>query len=179
MEAALADTPGGIAWQSQCRLLVAPFWRYFGWRRAESAAHAFVLASLSHYMRGRLCNRRNAGNMVFQAVSISLTEENMSARGLFSLAVCTIFLSSSAVSNSSVDMSVKSGILYSTSVLSGGSAEQQSHPAKEFIQTAQQDVCCPGGYPWYRNSTNTCYGSYEDCHDTDGGGWSCRQVNAC
>lgn len=42
-----------------------------------------------------------------------------------------------------------------------------------------QEVCCPGGYPWYRQSTNTCFGSYEDCHDTDGGGWSCRQVNAC
>jgi hypothetical protein len=116
--------------------------------------------------------------MVFLPVSISSGRKNMSARGFFSLAVGMIFLSSSAVSNSSVDMPVRS-VSHPTSLLSGGNPENQSRPAKEFIQTAQQDVCCPGGYPWYRNSTNTCYGSYEDCHDTDGGGWSCRQVNAC
>ncbi|MEO5755221.1 MAG: hypothetical protein ABIQ51_00040 [Mesorhizobium sp.] len=97
----------------------------------------------------------------------------MSARGLFLLAACTISLSSSAMSKSSVDAPTGWNISYSSK------SEQQSRPSKQFIQTAQQDVCCPGGYPWYRNSTNTCYGSYEDCHDTDGGGWSCRQVNAC
>ncbi|MER8653553.1 hypothetical protein [Mesorhizobium sp. M0674] len=103
----------------------------------------------------------------------------MSARGLFSLAVGMIFLSSSAVSNSSMDMPFRSVVSHPMSLLAGGNPENQSRPAKEFVQTVQQDVCCPGGYPWYRNSTNTCYGSYEDCHDTDGGGWSCRQVNAC
>ena len=97
----------------------------------------------------------------------------MSARGIFSLAVCTIFLSSSAMSNSSVNMPIKWNISYPSNT------EKQSRPTNRFLQTAQQEVCCPGGYPWYRNSTNTCYGSYEDCHDTDGGGWSCRQVNAC
>ena len=97
----------------------------------------------------------------------------MSARGLFSLAACMIFLSSSAMSNSSLNVPTKLNISYP------GNTEQQSRPTNQFLQTAQQDVCCPGGYPWYRNSTNTCYGSYEDCHDTDGGGWSCRQVNAC
>jgi hypothetical protein len=77
------------------------------------------------------------------------------------------------MSNSSVDMPAK------LSTFLGRNTENQSRPTKGFLQTAQQDVCCPGGYPWYRNSTNTCYGNYEDCHDTDGGGWSCRQVNAC
>lgn len=103
----------------------------------------------------------------------------MSARGFFSSAVCAIFLSSSAMSSSSIDMPVRQDISYSMSLLLGGNAEQQSRPTEGFLQLAQQDVCCPGGYPWYRNSTNMCYGSYEDCHDTDGGGWSCRQVNAC
>ncbi|WP_202352813.1 hypothetical protein [Mesorhizobium sp. 113-1-2] len=103
----------------------------------------------------------------------------MSARGFFSLAACTIFLSSSAMSSSSIDMPVKQDISYSISLLPGGNTERQSRPTGGFLQLAQQDVCCPGGYPWYRNSTNMCYGSYEDCHDTDGGGWSCRQVNAC
>jgi hypothetical protein len=112
-------------------------------------------------------------------VSISLKEENMSTRGFFSLAACMIFLNSSAVSNSSVDIATKLSISYPASLVPGGDTEKQSRSTQEFIQTAQQDVCCPGGYPWYRNSTNTCYGSYEDCHDTDGGGWSCRQVNAC
>ena len=102
----------------------------------------------------------------------------MSGRGFFSLAACTIFLSSSAMSSSSIDIPVRQHISYSMSLLPGGNAEQ-SRPTEGFLQLAQQDVCCPGGYPWYRNSTNMCYGSYEDCHDTDGGGWSCRQVNAC
>jgi hypothetical protein len=97
----------------------------------------------------------------------------MSALGLFSLAACMIFLSSSAMSSSSLNVPTKLNISYP------GNTEKQSRPTNQFLQTAQQDVCCPGGYPWYRNSTNTCYGSYEDCHDTDGGGWSCRQVNAC
>ena len=97
----------------------------------------------------------------------------MSARGLFSLAACMIFLSSSAMSNASLDVPSRLNISYPSNT------ENQSRPTNQFLQTAQQDVCCPGGYPWYRNSTNTCYGSYEDCHDTDGGGWSCRQVNAC
>jgi len=52
-------------------------------------------------------------------------------------------------------------------------------PIPDYKVETVQEVCCPGGYPWYRQSTNTCFGSYEDCHDTDGGGWSCRQVNAC
>ncbi|MDP3897956.1 MAG: hypothetical protein Q8Q62_14895 [Mesorhizobium sp.] len=51
-------------------------------------------------------------------------------------------------------------------------------PRQDLYQTVQE-VCCPGGYPWYRQSTNTCYGSYEDCHNSNGGGWSCRQVDAC
>jgi hypothetical protein len=117
--------------------------------------------------------------VVFSPVSISLKEENMSARGFFSLAACMIFLSSSAIGSSSVDTPLRSVVSHPTSHLPGSNPENQSHPAKDLIQTAQQEVCCPGGYPWYRNSTNTCYGSYEDCHDTDGGGWSCRQVNAC
>ena len=103
----------------------------------------------------------------------------MIALGFFSLAACTISLSSSALSHSSIDMPVTLSISYPTSPMPGGSTEKQSRPTEEFLRTAQQDVCCPGGYPWYRNSTNTCYGSYEDCHDTDGGCWSCRQVNAC
>lgn len=103
----------------------------------------------------------------------------MSAWGLFLLAACTLFLSSSAMSHSSMDMPVKLNISYPMSPFAGGNTEKQSRPAEELLRTAQQDVCCPGGYPWYRNSTNMCYGSYEDCHDTDGGGWSCRQVNAC
>lgn len=47
-----------------------------------------------------------------------------------------------------------------------------------LLQTVQEQ-CCPAGYPWLRNSTNTCYSSEADCRDTNGGGWSCRQVNAC
>ena len=48
----------------------------------------------------------------------------------------------------------------------------------DLLQTVQE-ACCPAGYPWLRNSTNTCYSSEADCRDTNGGGWSCRQVNAC
>jgi len=47
-----------------------------------------------------------------------------------------------------------------------------------LVQTVQNE-CCPAGYPWLRNSTNTCYSSEADCRDTNGGGWSCRQVNSC
>jgi len=50
--------------------------------------------------------------------------------------------------------------------------------AKGRIQRADE-VCCPAGYPWYRQSANTCWSSYSDCHDTNGGGWYCREVNQC
>jgi hypothetical protein len=49
----------------------------------------------------------------------------------------------------------------------------------DTYMVAANDPCCPAGYPWYRNSTGRCYNSYSDCHDTNGGGWSCRQVNQC
>jgi hypothetical protein len=51
-------------------------------------------------------------------------------------------------------------------------------PTSGLLQPIQQE-CCPAGYPWMRNSTNTCYSSEADCRDTNGGGWSCHQVNAC
>ena len=72
----------------------------------------------------------------------------MSARGtFFSLAACSIFLSSSAMSNSSINMPVKLSTSYPSSLLLGGNAEKQSRSPNEFLQTAQQEVCCPGGYP--------------------------------
>jgi hypothetical protein len=49
----------------------------------------------------------------------------------------------------------------------------------DTYMVAANDPCCPAGYPWYRNSTGRCYSSYSDCHDTNGGGWSCQQVNQC
>lgn len=50
--------------------------------------------------------------------------------------------------------------------------------SRDLLQSVQNE-CCPAGYPWLRNSTNTCYSSEADCRDTNGGGWSCRQVNSC
>jgi hypothetical protein len=55
---------------------------------------------------------------------------------------------------------------------------QPMSSSSDLLQTVQQE-CCPAGYPWLRNSTNTCYSSEADCRDTNGGGWSCRQVNSC
>jgi hypothetical protein len=51
-------------------------------------------------------------------------------------------------------------------------------PIRGLLQPVQAE-CCPAGYPWMRNSTNTCYSSEADCRDTNGGGWSCHQVNQC
>ena len=48
----------------------------------------------------------------------------------------------------------------------------------DLIQQADE-VCCPAGYPWYRQSANTCWSSQSDCQNTNGGGWYCRQVNSC
>jgi hypothetical protein len=57
-------------------------------------------------------------------------------------------------------------------------ATQLMSSRSHLLQTVQSE-CCPAGYPWLRNSTNTCYSSEADCRDTNGGGWSCRQVNSC
>ena len=51
-------------------------------------------------------------------------------------------------------------------------------PTGGLLQPVQTE-CCPAGYPWMRNSTNTCYSTEADCRDTNGGGWSCHQVNQC
>ena len=101
---------------------------------------------------------------------------------IFSVLICSAFLSSAAIAQPSVMPSKPSDISY-LKYLPGGSSglstsKEKAYPRSQLLQTVQ-DVCCPGGYPWYRQSTNMCYGSYEDCHDTNGGGWSCIQVNAC
>jgi len=59
-----------------------------------------------------------------------------------------------------------------------GSTLNAAAKPMSLLQTVQQE-CCPAGYPWLRNSTNTCYSSEADCRDTNGGGWACRQVNSC
>ena len=45
--------------------------------------------------------------------------------------------------------------------------------------TKVDEACCPAGYPWYRQSTNTCWSTEDDCHNTNGGGWYCHQVQQC
>jgi hypothetical protein len=74
-------------------------------------------------------------------------------------------------------MSIACSVLFGSAAiaLDGGSVMS---PRIGLLQTVQQDGC-PAGYPWMRNSTNTCYSSEADCRDTNGGGWSCHQVNQC
>jgi hypothetical protein len=61
----------------------------------------------------------------------------------------------------------------------GSTIVSPSSDKADTYMVAASDPCCPAGYPWYRNSTGRCYSSYSDCHDTNGGGWSCQQVNQC
>jgi len=102
----------------------------------------------------------------------------MRALQIYSAIACSAFVASSAIG--------QPGSVPQSQWLSGSHSQfnpDQSgyrHKAYEDYKVENiQEVCCPGGYPWYRESTNTCFGSYEDCHNTNGGGWSCRQVNAC
>lgn len=106
----------------------------------------------------------------------------MGLRTVFSVLISSAFLCSAAAAQPSVAPLKPFDISY-LKYLPGGHSGlsptmEKTYPRSELLQTVQ-DVCCPGGYPWYRQSTNMCYGSYEDCHDTNGGGWSCIQVNAC
>jgi hypothetical protein len=79
------------------------------------------------------------------------------------LVLMLLFAITSSEATSLDKIGLRNGIMSSTSGL---------------LQPVQQE-CCPAGYPWLRNSTNTCYSSEADCRDTNGGGWSCRQVNSC
>ena len=94
-------------------------------------------------------------------------------------------------------LAVSAGLASAVSIGSASSGESVYAPAENGMNNAlsnivspsldkagayivaASDPCCPAGYPWYRNSTGRCYSSYSDCHDTNGGGWSCQQVNQC
>ncbi len=106
----------------------------------------------------------------------------MDSRGFFIMLSCSALLSSAAVAQPTTTPLGHSNIPYLAFLLEGhsnlNSTMKEFSPQRSLLQNVQE-VCCPGGYPWYRQSTNTCYSSYSDCHDSNGGGWSCRQVNAC
>lgn len=94
-------------------------------------------------------------------------------------------------------LAVSAGLASAVSIGSASSGESVNAPSENGMNNASlniasplsdkadtyivaaSDPCCPAGYPWYRNSTGRCYSSYSDCHDTNGGGWSCQQVNQC
>ena len=79
--------------------------------------------------------------------------------------------------NSQLDISASFAVVSSPS-----SNYEYSNNSKSKIDlqpTPVDDTCCPAGSPWLRVTTNQCFSSYSDCHDTNGGGWSCQQVNAC
>ncbi len=107
---------------------------------------------------------------------------NMRLWRVFSFFICSAFLSSTAIAHPSAMPSKSSDISYLSELLGGlsglGPTREDAYPRTKLLQTAQE-ACCPAGYPWYRQSTNTCFSSYDDCHNSNGGGWSCRQVNAC
>lgn len=106
----------------------------------------------------------------------------MVRRGMVTLLICTAFFSPAAIGTSIAGaedrLDIFQNAYLSEKSLFGDMIDRKMSPRQDLYRTVQE-VCCPGGYPWYRESTNTCYGSYEDCHNTNGGGWSCRQVNAC
>ena len=106
----------------------------------------------------------------------------MGSRGFYIVSICSALLGSAAVAQPSMTPLDHSNISFLEFLLEGRSdmraVTKELYPRSHLLQNAQE-VCCPGGYPWYRQSTNTCYSSYSDCHDTNGGGWSCREVNAC
>jgi hypothetical protein len=94
---------------------------------------------------------------------------------LTTLVFCLTSLSASAASNWTP---VRPLDLSQLSLLLTAPHGNDANKGADLIQPAD-NVCCPGGYPWYRQSANTCWTSYTDCHDGNGGGWYCRQVNAC
>jgi hypothetical protein len=100
-------------------------------------------------------------------------------RSLTTLVFCLTSLSASAQSNwtpvRATDLSQHVLLLTEPHRID---ANKGAAIAPDLIQQADE-ACCPSGYPWYRQSANTCWTSYGDCHDGNGGGWYCRQVNAC
>jgi hypothetical protein len=94
-------------------------------------------------------------------------------------------------------LAVSAGLASAVSIDSASSVERVNAASENSMSNASSTIvspflykadtymvaagtpCCPAGYPWYRNSTGMCYSSYSDCHDTNGGGWSCYQVDQC
>jgi hypothetical protein len=94
----------------------------------------------------------------------------------------TIAVSAGVASAAAIDNTSSEGIVNAPSEDGMSTAKisrvsSLSDKAYTFIVAGNE--CCPAGYPWYRNSTGRCFSTYDDCHNTNGGGWSCRQVAQC
>ncbi|MGE3249289.1 MAG: hypothetical protein AB7J28_12485 [Hyphomonadaceae bacterium] len=103
----------------------------------------------------------------------------MRLRPIFSVLVCSVFLGFAATAQPSGSGAISSDVSF-PGFMSRAAPERAFGEAQPpATQQTAQEICCPAGYPWLRQSTNTCYATHAECRDTNGGGWSCRQVNAC
>ncbi|MEK6583130.1 MAG: hypothetical protein AABY50_00775 [Nitrospirota bacterium] len=94
------------------------------------------------------------------------------------IAVLAGVVSAGSIDNTSLEGNVKAVSENNMSTASTNMVSPLLDKAHTYI-VAENDPCCPAGYPWYRNSTGRCYSTESDCRDTNGGGWSCKQVNQC